>query len=119
MTDPIRYRDASGWGDGMTTVIEQRPAASSPLAADIDERCLAVAAIGLLAAVVRGHAQWHALPSVVRAHIATIPIALAPTPVILLGSREDVRHRRSVRGLVTGVLLIAGFFTVLFDRLPG
>lgn len=106
----------------MATVIEQRPAASSPLAADIDERCLAVAAIGLLAvlaAVVRGHAQWHAVPSVVRAHIATIPIALAPTPVILLDRSGHARHRRSVRGLVTGVLLIAGFFTVLFDRLPG
>lgn len=107
----------------MATVIEQRSAVASPLTAEIDERCLAVAAIGLLvavlAAVVRGHAQWHAVPSVVRAHIATIPIALAPTPVILLGRREDVRHRRSVRGLVTGVLLIAGFFTVPFDRLPG
>ena len=106
----------------MATVIEQRPASSSPLAADVDERCLAVAAIGLLAvlaAVVRGHAQWHAVPSVVRAYIATVPIALAPIPIILLRRRKDVRHRRSVGGLVTGALLIARFFTVPFGRLPG
>ena len=34
--------------------------------------------------------------------------------------RHDVAaHRRSVRGLVTGALLIAGFFTFPFDRLLG
>jgi uncharacterized membrane protein len=30
-----------------------------------------------------------------------------------------VRHRRGVRAMVTGALLIAGFFTFPFDRLLG
>lgn len=34
-------------------------------------------------------------------------------------THQVVRHRRSVRGLVTGALLVAGFFTFPFDRLLG
>lgn len=164
----------------MATVIERRAGAGA-LAVDGYEKALSVAAMLLLAAVVtallRGHAQWAAVPAIVWAHIATILVALALTPVILLGPRGDARHRvlgrvwaaamlltaalsfgihltnpggfsvihilsvwvliqvpvlwyaarqhrialhrRSVRGLVTGALLIAGFFTFPFDRLLG
>ena len=43
------------------------------------------------------------------------------------GIREDCRitlsgfplHRGSVRGMVTGALLVAGFFTFPFDRMLG
>ncbi len=159
----------------MATVIER------PVPADGYERGLAVAALVLLAAVaaalLRGRAEWSAVPALVWTHIATVLVALVLTPVILLGRRGDrrhrglgtiwviamlltaalsfgirlthpgafspihilsiwvliqapilwytarthqvVRHRRSVRGLVTGALLIAGFFTFPFDRLLG
>ncbi|MEH3157708.1 MAG: hypothetical protein PGN08_01590 [Sphingomonas taxi] len=164
----------------MATVMGRR-AGEGPLAADGYEKALSVAAMLLLAAVVtallRGHAHWAAVPGIVWAHIVTILVALALTPVILLGPRGDTRHRmlgrvwagamlltaalsfgihltnpggfsvihilsvwvliqvpvlwyaarrhrvalhrRSVRGLVTGALLIAGFFTFPFDRLLG
>ena len=34
-------------------------------------------------------------------------------------THQVVRHRRSVRAIVTGALLVAGFFTFPFDRLLG
>ena len=34
-------------------------------------------------------------------------------------TRKVVRHRRAVRGMVTGALLVAGFFTFPFHRLLG
>ena len=42
-------------------------------------------------------------------------------PIIGWSARQHnvVRHRRSVRGMVTGALLIAGFFTFPFNRLLG
>ena len=158
-----------------------RAAAPRPLAADTYERILCAAAITLLVAVTialaRGRAHWAEVPLLVWTHIATILVALALTPVILLGRRGDprhrrlgqvwavamlltallsfgirlgnaggfsiihilsvwvliqvpilwrsarrhqvARHRRGVRGLVTGSLLIAGVFTFPFDRLLG
>jgi uncharacterized membrane protein len=42
-------------------------------------------------------------------------------PIIIWSARTHnvKRHRSSVRGMVTGALLIAGFFTFPFDRLLG
>ncbi len=42
-------------------------------------------------------------------------------PIIVWSARNHhvKRHRGSVRGMVTGALLIAGFFTFPFDRLLG
>jgi uncharacterized membrane protein len=42
-------------------------------------------------------------------------------PIIILSARAHniARHRRAVRGMVTGALLIAGFFTFPFNRLMG
>lgn len=42
-------------------------------------------------------------------------------PIIWLSARAHnvKRHRRAVRGMVTGALLIAGFFTFPFDRMLG
>lgn len=165
----------------MATTMRTAAIPVRPLAADAYEVLLATAATILLAAVGialgRGHAHWAEVPAIVWTHIATVIVALALTPVILLGRRGDrrhrtlgviwvtamlltaalslgihlidpgrfslihilsvwtliqvpilwhsarthrvVRHRRAVRGLVTGALLIAGFFTFPFDRLLG
>jgi len=162
---------------GMTAAA-RRPA---PLAADAYEKVLAVGAVLLLSVVVvalaRGHAHWGAVPGLVWAHLATILVALALTPVMLLRPRGDrshrtlgklwvaamfltaaitfwvrtshpghfsfihilslyvvvaapmvwwtarthrlAAHRGQVRGMVTGALLIAGFFTLPFGRLLG
>ncbi|MEG3181062.1 DUF2306 domain-containing protein [Sphingomonas sp. LT1P40] len=154
---------------------------TKPLSADRYEQILAFGAIALLLAVIvalaRGYREWALVPWQVWPHLATVAVALALTPVILLGRRGDQRHRwlgriwvgamflsallsfgltgtnpghfsfihlisayvvvsapliwwsaathritthrRSVRGMVTGALLIAGFFTFPFDRLMG
>ena len=172
---------AAGMGECMATILTEPVATVKPIAADGYERALAAAAVALIvavaAALIRGRAHWQEVPPFVWAHIATILVALALTPVILWGRRGDrrhrvlgtiwviamlltaalsfgvrlshagglgpihilsvwvliqapilwytarthqvVRHRRSVRGLVTGALLIAGFFTFPFDRLLG
>jgi uncharacterized membrane protein len=46
---------------------------------------------------------------------------LIQVPLIVLAARrhEHAKHRAAVRGMVTGALLIAGFFTFPFDRLMG
>ena len=165
-----------------TTVTDAAAGARArPWAADRYEKVLAVAAVALLLvaviAVLRGRAEWHGVPALVWLHLATILVALALTPVMLLRPRGDpghraigriwvaamlltaaislgihlirpggfsiihllsvwvlvqvpllwwsarrhqvARHRRAVRGLVTGALLIAGFFTFPFDRMLG
>lgn len=152
-----------------------------PFAPDTFERVLAVGAVILFAAaltaIAKGRADWPRIPLTIWGHLATILIALALTPVMLLRPRGDrlhrrlgwvwvtsmlltavislfvrntnhggfsiihilsawtiiqvpiivwsarnhnvKRHRGSVRGMVTGALLIAGFFTFPFDRLLG
>jgi len=161
--------------------VAQKSGSARPWTPDLYERFLAIGAILLLACVVaavaRGHADWGQVPPIVWAHLATIVIALALTPVILLGARGTqrhrllgriwagsmmltallslfvrlsnhghfslihllsvftlvqvplivwsarthrvARHRQSVRAMVTGALLIAGFFTFPFHRLLG
>lgn len=46
---------------------------------------------------------------------------IVQVPIIVWSARTHnvVRHRGAVRGMVTGALLIAGFFTFPFDRLLG
>lgn len=165
----------------MATLVSGRLDKQKSIATDRYERFLAVAAIALLAMVIaalaRGYPHWHQIPTMVWAHLSTILIALALTPVMLLRRRGDrmhrrlgtvwviamiltalvsfavrnanhgnfsfihilsawtliqvpliwwfarthavARHRRSVRAMVTGALLIAGFFTFPFNRMLG
>ena len=165
----------------MATIAEAHIAKPKPLAADTYERVLAVASLMLLAvaliAVAKDYPQWGRVPVMVWPHLLTILVALALTPIMLLGRRGDARHRllgriwvaamlatallsfglttinpghwslihilsawtliqapiiwwsaathrvtlhrRSVRGMVTGALLIAGIFTFPFNRLMG
>jgi uncharacterized membrane protein len=153
----------------------------NPFAPTNFERVLGLASLALLLCVIlalaKGHATWPLVPTTIWLHLATIMIALALTPVMLMRPRGDiwhrrlgwlwavamvatavdsffvhvsnpdgfsiihilsvwtliqvplivqsarthnmVRHRRSVRGMVIGALLIAGFFTFPFDRLLG
>jgi uncharacterized membrane protein len=153
----------------------------NPLSADTYERALAIGAIVLfgfvVAALLRGQPDWSRVSGVVWAHLATMMVALALTPVMLFRPRGDRvhrklgwvwvgamiltaaisffvanphlnrfsyihilsifvliqvpliahaarkhdirRHRRGVRAMVTGALLIAGFFTFPFGRLLG
>lgn len=46
---------------------------------------------------------------------------LIQVPLIVVSARrhQHARHRANVRGMVTGALLIAGFFTFPFNRLMG
>lgn len=145
------------------------------------DRILASAAVLLLGAVAvalgRGQSEWARLPLLLWAHIGTIVVALALTPIMLLRRRGDrlhrqlgwcwsaslaitaastfgirgmnggalsfihvlsawtliqvplivwsarthqvARHRRAVRVMATGALIIAGIFTFPFDRLMG
>lgn len=154
---------------------------SASTAPQIFDFILAAVAAMLLVAVAmalfKGYGTWDKLPANVWAHIVTITIALALTPVMLLRRRGDTphrvmgwiwassliltalisfsvrfinngsfsfihllsawtliqvpvlvisarrhdvtRHRSAVRGIVTGALLIAGFFTFPFDRVMG
>lgn len=131
----------------------------------------------IVAALVKGMADWAAIPAVIWLHLATIMLALALTPVLLWRPRGTLAHRqlgyvwsgamfltaadslfvttsrpghfslihvlsvvtivlvpllvinarrhkvashrRTVRGMIIGALLIAGFFTFPFDRLLG
>ena len=165
----------------MATVLGRPAAKAKPISADRLERVLACAAMALLAAVLaalaRGVDKWHFVPALVWAHLLTIMVALALTPVILLRGRGDrrhrtlgtiwvvamiataaislfvhvsgpghfsfihilsvwtliqvpiiwwsarthnvARHRTSVRGMVIGALLTAGYFTFPFNRMLG
>src|SRR5687768_6950577 len=68
------------------------------LAPELFDRLLAGAALILLAAVGaalwKGRAEWHEVPLVIWAHLATIVVAVALTPIMLLRRRGDRLHRR-------------------------
>ncbi|MDO7841693.1 DUF2306 domain-containing protein [Sphingomonas immobilis] len=53
-------------------------------------------------------------------HILSVFVVVM-APLVWLSARQHniVRHRRIVRGMVTGALLIAGFFTFPFGRMLG
>jgi uncharacterized membrane protein len=168
-----------GEADVMATVASEPK--RKTLAPDTYERVLSVGAVLLMLAVVaalaRGRAEWHLVPTTVWLHLVTIMVALALTPVMLLRRRGDPLHRQlgwvwcaamlltallsflvrnanhggfsfihilsawvliqvplivtaarahnirahrsRVRAMVTGALLVAGFFTFPFNRLLG
>ncbi len=53
-------------------------------------------------------------------HILSVVVLVLVPRLVLAARRHDVvAHRRGVRGIVIGAILIAGFFTFPFDRLLG
>ena len=83
------------------------------------DRVLAYGAVAILAAmiaaIVRGRAEWGAIPTLVWPHLATIATALALTPVMLLRRRGDRLHRRL--GWIWAVAMFLTAFDSLFIRL--
>lgn len=51
--------------------------------------------------------------------LSALTVVLVPVLVISARRHDVYRHRRTVRGLIIGALLIAGFFTFPFNRLLG
>lgn len=95
----------------MATVMTGVGQRTKPLAPDRYERVLAAGAVLMLsvvvAALIRGHADWARVPTAVWAHLATILTALALTPPMLLRRRGDRRHRLLGRIWVAAMLLTA------------
>jgi uncharacterized membrane protein len=53
-------------------------------------------------------------------HILSVVTVVAVPLMVLAAMRRDfARHRRGVRGLVTGALLVAGYFTLIPGRMLG
>lgn len=80
------------------TIDRDAPRGNISLVPETFDRILAAAAIILLGAVTiaiwRGRGEWAELPPVLWAHIGTIVVAVALTPVMLLRRRGDRLHRR-------------------------
>ena len=80
-----------------TTVTDVAPTARPTDVALFDRILAGAAAVILLVtvtAITRGSAEWDQIPGNVWAHIATIAVALALTPVMLLRRRGDRLHRK-------------------------
>jgi uncharacterized membrane protein len=58
-------------------------------------------------ALVRGSSEWSRVPTIIWAHVLTIAVALALTPVMLLRRRGDYPHRVAGRVWVSSMMLTA------------
>jgi uncharacterized membrane protein len=94
----------------MASVAGSAPAARPNDVTNFDRLLAAGAAIILvmaLAAVVRGRAEWSQLSLSVWLHLATIGIATALTPMMMLRRRGDRLHRQLGYVWVTAMFLTA------------
>jgi uncharacterized membrane protein len=99
------------------------PRESIDLAPDRTERVLGVLSLVLLgfvvAALLRGMADWNRLPGVLWLHLATMMATLALTPAILWMPRGTRRHRQLGYVWVTALALTAiDSFAIRMSR-PG
>ena len=87
------------------------------------DRALAIGAVALFAApaaaIVRGHAQWGAVPVLIWLHLATVLTATALTPVMLLRRRGDRKHRTLGTIWVAAMLLTAVLSLFIHVSGPG
>lgn len=85
-----------------------------PISTDKFETALAIGAVVILlaacTAIIRGRSEWGQIPLSVWAHLATIGIALALTPIMLLRKRGDKLHR-----ILGWIWLSAMFLTALIS----
>jgi uncharacterized membrane protein len=51
--------------------------------------------------------------------LSAFTVVFVPAIVLRARRHQIAKHRRAVRGAVTGALLVAGFFTFPFNRLLG
>lgn len=95
----------------MATLATDDRKRAKPLTPDTFERALAFGSVALLlavaAALFRGRAEWGRVPWQVWPHLATIVVALALTPTMLLRRRGDARHRSLGKLWVAAMLLTA------------
>lgn len=70
-----------------------------------------------VAAIVRGHDQWRMVPPLIWAHLTTILVATALTPVMLLRVRGDRQHRTIGKIWIAAMLTTAS--TSLFIHVSG
>ncbi|HEU0066553.1 MAG TPA: hypothetical protein VFQ57_04865 [Sphingomonas sp.] len=80
----------------MATAIDGPAASAKPLRADRYEKILLdgaiVLGIAILTALIRGRARWAEVPMLVWLPLATIAVALALTPTMLLSAWGTGRH---------------------------
>lgn len=85
------------------------------------DRILSAGAVILLAAalaaIVRGASQWGQVPAIVWLHLATILVAVALTPVMLLRPRGTPRHR--ALGTIWVAAMLATAISSLFLHVSG
>ena len=79
------------------------------------------AAISLMFKTGTGAGSWGVFTGDVSPiHILSVVVLVMVPRLVLAARRHDVvAHRRGVRGIVIGAILIAGFFTFPFDRMLG
>jgi len=73
--------------------------------------------VAAVAAILRGHDQWRMVPALIWLHLATILVATALTPVMLLRVRGDRRHRTI--GKLWIVAMLATAICSLFIHVSG
>ena len=73
--------------------------------------------VAAVAAILRGHDQWRMVPALIWLHLATILVATALTPVMLLRVRGDRRHRTI--GKLWIVAMLATAISSLFIHVSG
>ncbi len=105
----------------MASVAHAAPGRAPVVRPERSDRVLSIGAIVLfaaaVAAIVRGHAQWQMVPPLIWIHLATILVATALTPVMLLRVRGDRRHRAI--GKVWIAAMLATAITSLFIHVSG
>ena len=67
----------------------------------------AVLLVAVLVAVLRGRAEWGRVPGMIWLHLATVLVAVALTPVLLLRRRGDPSHRALGTSWVAAMLATA------------
>lgn len=95
----------------MASVVQGAPRGVTLVGPERFDRVLSIGAVILFAtaaaAIVRGHDQWQMVPPLIWVHLATILVATALTPSMLLRVRGDRRHRTIGKVWIAAMLATA------------